>query len=71
MLRHIHQKIERALGRFWRKYIVDECPDDRLERLHLAIAASAIAKLKERPSYHHELSFCESAASKADELVEP
>jgi hypothetical protein len=50
---------------------VDECPDDRLERLHLAIAARAIAKLKERPSYHHELSFCESAASKADELVEP
>ena len=27
------ERLKQALGRWWRKYIVDECPDTRIERL--------------------------------------
>jgi hypothetical protein len=29
------ERLKQAIGRWWRGYIVDECPDTRIERIRL------------------------------------
>jgi hypothetical protein len=29
------ERLKQAIGRWWRRYIVDECPETRIERLRL------------------------------------
>ncbi|MGA7329294.1 MAG: hypothetical protein WBX25_33630 [Rhodomicrobium sp.] len=29
------ERLKHAIGRWWRRHIVDECPDSRMERLSL------------------------------------
>jgi hypothetical protein len=61
--------LKQSFGKFWRSFIVDECPDEKLERLqgHGIYPQCAVARVVSvkvpLPSYHHAGFFRVSIAS--------
>ena len=62
-------RLKQSFGNFWRSYIVDECPDEKLERFHghgfcsQSTVARAVSIQVPLPSYHHAGFFRVSIAS--------
>jgi hypothetical protein len=52
-------RLKQSFGKFWRSFVVDECPDEKLDRLqgHGIYSQSAVARAVSvkvpLPSYHH------------------
>jgi hypothetical protein len=62
-------KLKQSFGKFWRAYIVDECPDEKSERLYghrinfKSPVDRAVSIQVPLPSYHHAGFFRVSIAS--------
>jgi len=52
-------RLKQSFGKFWRSFVVDECPDEKLDRLQdhelyaQSAAARAVSVKVPLPSYHH------------------
>ena len=62
----LRKELTKVLLKFWRKYIAEECPDDKLERLHRELAIRAVAKLKRGSSCPPAQLLDEKPASEVD-----
>jgi hypothetical protein len=63
-------RLKQSFGKFWRSFVVDECPDEKLDRLQghgiysQSAAARAVSVKAPLPSYHHAGFFRVSIAAK-------